>query len=199
MTYDNIQDIIAKHQQANLLNYIKRHNLIEEEIIDIFNGNIDEYVLKYNNCSPIQLIFALYYQFEVINYEVMKIYYLYCIENNNSTAMNNLAYYYQFTEKDFEKSVLYYKMAISLNNSTSMNNLAYYYEKNLNNLDKAIYYYKLSINNGCKDAIINLACLYYKNNELTLAKEYIELYIKKYNNTQLTLILDKIIYFESKK
>lgn len=187
--YENINDIIASYNQISLLNYIKRHNLSETEIVNIFNSNIneiDEYILRYDNCHPIQLIFALYYHYENPSYDLMKIHYLYCIENYNSTAMNNLGYYYQFTELDYEKCVLYYKMAISYHNSSAMNNLAYYYEKKENNIEKAVHYYEMAIKAGNEDALLNLSCLYYNQNDIENTKKYIDIAVKKGSITQNT-------------
>jgi TPR repeat protein len=190
--YQYLTDISNTYSEINLNSYIKKNNIDVNEIIDIFNGNIDEYVLKYNNCSPIQLIFALYYQFECINYELMKIHYLYCIENDNDTAMNNLGYYYQTIEKDYEKALMYYKMAILLKNSSAMNNLAYYYEKKLNNYEKAIEYYKMSIGAGSLDAINNLASLYYYQGNILLAIKYFDLSNNNNENKRIINILEKL-------
>ena len=96
----------------------------EEDIINIFNGNI----LKETNNDFLLNIIGLYYEYIEKNYDEMKKYYLKSVELNNVEAMYNLVRYYDENE-EYDKMKKYYLMAFENGDNDGM-----YYLKSFDKL-----------------------------------------------------------------
>ena len=98
----------------------------EEDIINIFNGNI----LKETNNDFLLNIIDLYYEYIEKNYNEMKKYYLMAIELNNVEAMYNLGRYYDENEEYDKIEYAYQEEALGTGHAImcSLYNLAQYTE-----------------------------------------------------------------------
>jgi TPR repeat protein len=147
-------------------------NMNKNIIINIFNGNTNNYINEKDTDMNIANYIAMYYNNIKKNYQLMEKYYMIAIEKGNSSAMNNLACYYR-DQKKYEMMEKYYMMAIEKDNSYAMNNLACYYRDIKFNYDNMIKYYTMSIKKNNTTAIYNLGLYYhYIEFNYTLMKKY---------------------------
>ena len=121
-----------------------------------------------------------YYQYEEINYDLMKKHYLIAIKNGWSKAMYNLGYYYYTIEKNYNLMINYYLMAVKKGNTDAMSGLGNYYEMNhfhyINDSYQIIYY------NYTLMKKYYLLYYKYKSYDYVINRIYISYKITKYNN-----------------
>lgn len=104
---------------------------------------------------------------------------IYCEEDKNSFACNEIGYAYQWgidIKKNLKKANIYYRKGCNLGNTGACNNLAYSYEKGLGmvkNYDMAIKLYTNACSKKNGISCNNLAYIYYDiKNDLKSAKKY---------------------------
>ncbi len=182
MTVSNIEkfklflDNHAEYNNNTLLYYkILYHYYKKEykEMLELAEGVEGPNIMNLIGC---------YYKYIEKNYNMMKIYYIKAIENNNSFAMNELGQYYQDIEVNYDLMKKYYLMAVKLNNPNAMNNLGYHYYIVEKNYDLMKEYYMMAIKLNCPAAMNNMGYYYcHIKKNYDLMKEYYMMAIKLNN------------------
>ena len=151
-----MEQFIIKHLKSKNCTYIKIDNKSDLLIIyDLFKNN----KLGTIHNSTVCLYYGLYYE-HLMNYNLMKKYYLISIDYNNDHAMYNLGDYYHYIEKDYDLMKKYYIMAVNCGNSKAMNSLGIYYKKVEKDYDLMKKYYVMAINCNNAYAMGNLGFYY---------------------------------------
>jgi TPR repeat protein len=171
MDFKSLEDITKKYK----IIFNEKDNKYRNEIIDIFNGNVEKYLKNielYNNLGN-------YYKHIEKNYDLMKKYYLKAIKLDNVTSMNNIGHYYHHIEQNYKLMKKYYLMAIKKGSSNAMGNLGNYYEHIEKNYDLMKKYYLMAIKLDNNIAMNNLGYYYqFIEKNYGLMKEYYLMAIK---------------------
>ncbi len=158
MVFENLQQIITHCKWEGQYEYMDDYfiSVNEQQIIDIFNGNINES----ETTVELLLWIAIYFRHIKNDYLNMKKFLKMTIKKKNTLGMTMMASYY-FEIEQYTKMKKYYKMAINKGYSPAMNNMAYYYLNIKKNISKAVSMYKRAIEKGNMQAMTNLGVYYY--------------------------------------
>jgi hypothetical protein len=204
--YDNNKHSLDIKMVETYVNKLIEKKYVSTLVIDLCNyylkNNDIESFKKYhllhieNNCVGSMLILGEYYENKEINYELMKKYYLLCINDKSQNddvksrkthCLNNLGVYYRDIEKNTELMLKYFLMCIDINFKNDgyeyvCNNLAEYYE-NIKDY-----------NNFIKYCLLNEKNIYAN---VKLARYYKE--IKNYNKMKEFCIKILLTYYKNNK
>ena len=182
--------------------------LYSNEIIDIFNGNVTDYLDR----SELYGCVGIYYEVVMENYALAKKYYLLGVETGCDDSTINLAriyltiygnhksakYYYKLAitkynnieamisigdiylniSGNYDKAEQYYLMACKYNNPIAMNRLGNMYVTQ-DNYKTAETFYMQAIELNYLPAIYNMGSLFYKTMDYDISKKYFIMAMEK--------------------